>query len=494
MAESKNTKTIEEKLADLERQVEEIRKCRGGMLSSADFREYVITRDNTEEYVEIKELFESRQWEKLEDDKASGFIIDPYDELNLTPYSYDLSIGDEVYSCRTESRSSFVIGDENHRDQWHLMQPGETVIIRTKEYIALPPCYSATIWPRFDFVREGIFQSMVKIDPTWYGQLGVALTNVSPAGYPIWKGKRFATLIIYELRSKTDINLFRKGQTLKIEPSESAQERTIPTDVENKVNEEIKKSNLKGNCEVKKGQLIIRTVLDRGEIESLRKMHRSEDWHHAIERAVRTKSCDALGLPALDLLLERPTAGEEPKGPKRLTREDVANLKTEGLQRSLVKAAIERGSPFELVATIPTLIEGYVRQQVEVELSKEIGRLLPRIIALTVSILGFISLIVAIIALIARYLQWEFPAQVDWSGTLIVAMIVLGVTLVVVLIYIFSLLRTPKGIDKIRGEVKEINNELTKRLNDFDGRVQDKTTKLWEEIENIKSRIKEAKG
>ncbi len=153
---------------------------RGGMLSSADFRERVITRDKDEDYAELKKLFENRRWNILEEKgKEAGFIIDPYDELNLTPYSYDMSIGNEVFSCRMESQSSFVIGNKNDREHWHWMQPGETIIVRTKEYLALPKCYSATVWPRFNFVREGIFQSMVKTDPTWYGQLGVALTNVS---------------------------------------------------------------------------------------------------------------------------------------------------------------------------------------------------------------------------------------------------------------------------------------------------------------------------
>ena len=157
---------------------------RGGMLSSADIRRLVITRGDRD-YAELKELYESRQWEKLKKKKKErGFIIDPYDVLNLTPYTYDLTIGDEVFSCRLESPSSFALGDKKNP---YKMQPGETVIVRTMEYIALPPCYSATVWPRFNFVREGIFQSMVKTDPNWYGQLGVALTNVSPAEYPIWK-------------------------------------------------------------------------------------------------------------------------------------------------------------------------------------------------------------------------------------------------------------------------------------------------------------------
>ncbi|GAI77041.1 unnamed protein product, partial [marine sediment metagenome] len=116
---------------------------RGGMVSSADFREYVIRKD----IPRMKELFRDRDWEQI--DKVlgheRGFIIDPFNPLNLMPFSYDLSIGDEAFSCRLESRGSFALRDEKNA---YKMEPGETVIVRTLEYIALPRCYSATVWPR----------------------------------------------------------------------------------------------------------------------------------------------------------------------------------------------------------------------------------------------------------------------------------------------------------------------------------------------------------
>ncbi len=182
--------------------VEDISGPTGGMLSSADFRKRIIKQD----IPQMKEYFRERKWKKLPNERS--FILDPFDPLNLTSFSYDLSVGNEAFSCRSESRGSFSIKENKENAYW--IQPGETVIVRTVEYIALPRWYSATVWPRFDFVREGIFQSMVKIDPTWYGQLGVALTNLSPTEYPIWQGKRFATLILFELVEKTDIIVIQK--------------------------------------------------------------------------------------------------------------------------------------------------------------------------------------------------------------------------------------------------------------------------------------------
>jgi len=457
---------------------------RGGMLSSADIRRLVITRGDRD-YAELKELFESRQWEKLKKKKKErGFIIDPYDVLNLTPYTYDLTIGDEVFSCRLESPSSFALGDKKNP---YKMQPGETVIVRTMEYIALPPCYSATVWPRFNFVREGIFQSMVKTDPTWYGQLGVALTNVSPAEYPIWKEKRFGTLIIYELSSPTDINLFRKGKTLEFDENKSIQRVTIPADVEKDVNKKIGGSDLKGKCRIENGKLTIQVALDRKELEFLRKQHESEEWHKAVEEDVRTKSCDALGLPALDLLFEKLADGEKPESPKRLTRGDVANEAAKCSPEALSRMAVERGRPFEVIANMPELVKKQTQGQVEAELNKEISRIILRIVAITLSILGFISLIVAIIALLARNIAWEMPVNIDWDDTLFVAIAGVTLVLIVVVICIFSPWRGRKGVAKVRKELREVNIELRDKMNRIDYKLRDKTVELWKEVESIKS-------
>ena len=460
---------------------------RGGMLSSADIRRLVITRGDRD-YAELKDLFESRQWEKLKKKKKErGFIIDPYDVLNLTPYTYDLTIGDEVFSCRLESPSSFALGDKKNP---YKMQPGETVIVRTMEYIALPPCYSATVWPRFNFVREGIFQSMVKTDPTWYGQLGVALTNVSPAEYPIWKEKRFGTLIIYELSSPTDINLYRKGKTLGPDESENTKKINIPADVESKVNEEVRKRDLRGKCIIKNGQLVIQTVLDRPELELLRELHDSKVWRQAVEEAVRTKSCDALGLPALDLLLERPAAGDEPTSPKRLTRGDIASEAPKCTLEALSRMAVEKGRPFEVVANMPELVEKRAKGLVERELDKEIKGIIFRIMGITISILGFISLIVAIIALIVRRVAWKLPIDVDWNDTLFVVMIGIALVLVIIMVFIFSPWRGRRGVAKVRGELREVDIELRDKLKKIDYKLRDKIVELWKEVESIKSGMK----
>lgn len=173
--------------------------CTGGMLSSSDFLELVFhkKRQNSDgNYNSLEENFKQRNWDAVN----NKIIIEPFDELNLTPFSYDLSIGRDVVSVRSSERIRSPLPYD--------LEPGETIIVLTSEFIALPPHYAATVWPRFSLVREGIFQSMVKIDPTWFGHLAVAMNNFSPRIFTLKQGMPFGTLILYGLSSRTDMDLY----------------------------------------------------------------------------------------------------------------------------------------------------------------------------------------------------------------------------------------------------------------------------------------------
>jgi len=443
---------------------------RGGMLSSTDFRNLVIRQD----VPKMKELFRQRKWDDIPDKK---FIIDPFNPLNLTPFSYDLSIGDEAFSCRLEGRGSFKLQDS--RNDAYLVQPGETVIVRTLEYIALPRCFSGTVWPRFNFVREGMFQSMVKIDPTWYGQLGIALTNLSATEYPIWKGREFATLVLYALTSETDIILYRSGELL-----DACKKLEVPLDgvQAEELESKIKNIGLEGKCTIEDDKLTIRMALERNEFEKLMTIDDSESWKKVVEKSMRVKTMGALGLSELDLILEK-----KPKG-VRLEREKIAKM--ECTQQGLLDVAVERGKPFDLIANLPKLVTGQVNEQVQSRIDIEMGKnIIPRMVSIVISLLGFISLIVAIIALLAHYFQWEFPKEIDVKGSLVGAMIVICIALFPVLLYMFSLYGAPKGIAEVKKQLNEINNNLTEKLKAIDNKLLEKTSTLWEEVENIKNRM-----
>ena len=130
---------LESKIEELEKTINDLKTNRGGMLSSADFLNLIILENVEEE----KKNFYKRDWEKVK----KRLIIDPFDPEKLTPFSYDLSVGDEVYSSIDGEVHLLVTDDGNKLD--YPLKSRETVVIKTKEFIALPPNYSATVWPRF---------------------------------------------------------------------------------------------------------------------------------------------------------------------------------------------------------------------------------------------------------------------------------------------------------------------------------------------------------
>jgi deoxycytidine triphosphate deaminase len=449
---SKDNKT-EQRIVELEKKVAALSAFSGGMLSSLDFRKYIIQ----ENIPKIKEHFKRRNWDKLPNPKS--FIIDPYDALKLTPFSYDLSIGNEAFSCRTEDFSAFKLSDD--KEEAYFIQPGETAIVRTLEYIALPRCYSATVWPRFNFVREGIFQSMVKIDPTWYGQLGVALTNLSPAEYPIWKGVDFATLILFELKNNSDITLYLTGETLGEKVLINLNNLANLQELENNLSKAGLKDKVLIDFEQKK--LIIEMALTHEEIISLRNLYDTKEWKSEVENKITFKTMDALGLQQLDLILSK-----NPQG-KRLTKSDIPNAICE--RQDLIEAAMDKGKPFNLFSAIPDLILEEVESEITPRIRAEVeAAVFPKTVTLTLTVLGFLSLIVAVAAFVTSKFRPESESfmQIEWPTTISVITFSLVIILAISLSHlIFRKSKDSKAIKKLKKKLKQDSssiNALYKRL------------------------------
>ncbi|MGB2866488.1 MAG: hypothetical protein WBC05_24370, partial [Sedimentisphaerales bacterium] len=131
---------------------------RGGMLSGVDIRRRIICKEEVDDYLK---LFEKRNWDgiakkkwkQVNDSEADGpgwekrFVITNYQEVNVTPFSYDLSLGEQVFSIQKPS-VPVVLGEGKP----YVMERGETVVVITDELVAIPHAYSATIWPRFNMV------------------------------------------------------------------------------------------------------------------------------------------------------------------------------------------------------------------------------------------------------------------------------------------------------------------------------------------------------
>jgi len=383
----------------------------GGMLGSSDFLQLVIL-DNVDQ---AKKDFWKREFEK----HGRNFIISPFNPKCLTPFSYDLSVGDQVYSCnRMIAEDTKVLPDETY---W--MSPRETVVIKTKEFIALTPHYSATVWPRFKMPVEAIFQSMVKIDPTWYGELGVAITNLSSGMYPIKRGELFATLILYELKTPTRMFLYRKENLPDPKQVQLPENDNIKVE---SIKEKLEQKNLQDICEIDNRQVKLKECPDDKSLLELLGVSDSDEWKHAIIECIgyRPRKMDGLGLTTLEMI--RPT----PAQAKKLNKEDIQTTKCS--ETELENTAIEHGKPFNLLAVIPEWILQKVEKELVPRIEAEVGaRLFPQIVQLTLRVLALLSLIGVAIALSAKY----FDVQSTWLGVVAVSAIPL---MLIFLIFMFG--------------------------------------------------------
>jgi len=117
--------------------------------------------------------------------------IEGYDEKNLTPNGYDVTI-EELWIPSTGVRAK----------GGTVSVPGSSwFVIGTKEYLALPPSLVGEIWIRTTWVRKGILSSFGRIDAGFNGNLTFSAYNASrdPVDIPI--GDRFAQVVFEDLRS-----------------------------------------------------------------------------------------------------------------------------------------------------------------------------------------------------------------------------------------------------------------------------------------------------
>jgi len=413
-----------------------------GMLSSTDFLRLVVLED----LAKAKRDFWKRSWKEW----SSRFIIDPFSPQNLTPFSYDLSIGTEVYSCRHEKVTQLI--SEGGR---HVLEPGETIIIKTEEFLALPPEYSATVWPRFSMVTEAVFQSMVKIDPTWYGELGVAVTNLSAADYPIRHGDKFATLIIYELSSPTEMFLYRKEDCPDAEVIRFSENVTFG-DITNQI-ENMKLGDL---CRVSEAGLHLLRLPNDLELRNLMSLATSDEWKKAVLKGIGKypKPMDALGLNSLEYI--RP---KKPKG-TRLTLGAIRE--TMCTQDDLAEAAIAHGRPFEILHGIPDLVLSKIEHEISPRIRAEVeSALFPKTVTLTLTVLGFLSLIVAVAAFLLDKYRTGSPFQgIDWPGTIAIVIIALSVVLIGAFCWLlFRRMPDSRALSRMRKEINELKRQLEKK-------------------------------
>jgi len=115
----------------------------------------------------------------------------PFDERNLTPNGYDLTVdavlipssGEEVRSglARVPALSWFVVS--------------------TRERVRLGRGLAAQLWLRSGYARRGVLASFGKVDAGFAGNLTVSAFNASPGELELPVGERFCQLVVERLDS-----------------------------------------------------------------------------------------------------------------------------------------------------------------------------------------------------------------------------------------------------------------------------------------------------
>ena len=139
------------------------------ILPDKELNEHVIS-----DPAKIKEVYnwwKKGEWNKIKD----SLMIDPFEpEEKLSSCCYDLSVGEEYVSLRDPRNTKKLKEGEAIN-----IEPSETVLILTKEYLALPKNIMAMVVPKARWIFEGTLLNATRVDATWYGKLLIGFTNIT---------------------------------------------------------------------------------------------------------------------------------------------------------------------------------------------------------------------------------------------------------------------------------------------------------------------------
>ena len=126
------------------------------------------------------------------------FAILPFDEANINPIGYDLSIGKIIFS----KKNGLIKETE---DGIYIIKPNDTIHILTNELIWLSGRISGTLHSRTSLSYKGLSNISTTIDPNWTGQLLLTFTNLTSNKISINKNKPICTLNLYRVDTETSL-------------------------------------------------------------------------------------------------------------------------------------------------------------------------------------------------------------------------------------------------------------------------------------------------
>lgn len=150
----------------------------------------------------------------------SGYLkIEPFDEAQVEPASYDVLLDDRILSAGVLSDESIDVSnppaklmreDDLMLDFNGVIPPGEFWLASTKETFALPDFCAARVEGKSTLGRLGlqVHATAGYIDPGFEGQITLELSNVGPWPLRLRPGMRIAQISFHSLKSVPE-NIYR---------------------------------------------------------------------------------------------------------------------------------------------------------------------------------------------------------------------------------------------------------------------------------------------
>jgi dCTP deaminase len=124
--------------------------------------------------------------------KNNQLSIEPFNEKNLTPNGYDLSI-DEIYIKKT---------NQHIKEGTARIPPMTWFAISTREFVKMGSQIASQLWIRTSYARKGIIASFGKVDAGFHGTLTIGCFNSNDEELEIPIGDRFCQIVFERLSSK----------------------------------------------------------------------------------------------------------------------------------------------------------------------------------------------------------------------------------------------------------------------------------------------------
>lgn len=134
--------------------------------------------------------------------------IEPFDEDNLQPSSYDLTLSGKFVRQNgglviPQKSSTFDSVEEFDSDTFDL-EPGDFVLGSTIETVHIPPDLAARFEGKSSLGRIGLCTHITAgfIDPGFMGTITVELSNLGNSTIRLWKGMKIGQICFFQLFSR----------------------------------------------------------------------------------------------------------------------------------------------------------------------------------------------------------------------------------------------------------------------------------------------------